>query len=163
MRPWTQKHYGIDAVKCSRRDKEIIRPFLVFHGNVKRAQTLGRHWVDIANKKIKNLKLNDDEILVITDIRFDHYEQDEVFWLKQELKGLLVHISNYVKVEKNLSPHSPTIIKKGPANESEKANDYKLKAAADHCINWQFIQKPQEEVDQIFDRKIYKTFRKKMS
>ena len=50
-----------------------------------RGQSLGRHWINILNKKIKNLKLEPDEIIVITDIRFDHYEKDEIFWLKEEL------------------------------------------------------------------------------
>ena len=48
-----------------------------------RGQSLGRHWINILNKKIKNLKLEPDEIIVITDIRFDHYEKDEFFGLNK--------------------------------------------------------------------------------
>jgi len=154
---WTIKHYGINASTCSREDKELIRPLLVFHANLMRGQSLGRHWINILNKKIKNLKLEPDEIIVITDIRFDHYEKDEIFWLKQELNGLLVHISNFVKVDSG--DHSPPIIvKKEGANDSEKINDPKLKLAADYSIEWEFLQRPQEEVEEILSEKHVKPF-----
>lgn len=154
---WTLKHYGINASTCSREEKELIRPLLVFHANLMRGQSFGRHWINILNKKIKNLKLEPDEIIVITDIRFDHYEKDEIFWLKQELNGLLVHISNYVKVESgNHSP--PVIVKKEGANDSEKINDPKLKIAADHSIEWEFLQRPKEEVEEILSEKYINPF-----
>jgi|TARA_R110000751_G_scaffold55_1_gene223 hypothetical protein len=155
--PWTKKHYGIDATNCSREDKEVIRPLLVFHANVKRGCTYGRYWINIVNENIKKLKLDDDEILVITDIRFDHYDQDEVFWLKKELKGSLIHISNYVTVESDdCSP--PVIIAHGPANDAEKTNDPKLKLQADYSIDWEFIQRPQDEVEEILTKKHIEPF-----
>ena len=155
--PWTKKHYGIDATNCSREEKEVIRPLLVFHANVKRGCTYGRYWINIVDENIKKLKLDDDEILVITDIRFDYYDQDEVSWLQKELKGSLIHLSNYMKVESgDCSPH--TIIKHGPANDSEKSNDPKLKLQADYSIDWEFIQKPQEEVDKILTKKHIEPF-----
>lgn len=154
---WTLKHYGIDASNCSREQKEVIRPLLVFHANLMRGQTFGRHWINILNKKIKNLKLEPDEILVITDIRFNHYEKDEVFWLKKELGGILVHISNYVKIESgNHSP--PVVVHKKGANDSESLNDPKLKKSSDYEIEWEFLQKPQDQVDKILSEKYVKPF-----
>ncbi len=158
--PWTIQHYGVDASNCSREEKELIRPFLVFHANIKRGQSQGRHWIEILNKKIKNLKLQPDEILIITDIRFDHYATDEVFWLKKELNGILVHISNFCKVDSGNSL-PPVIIEKTGANDSEKTNDPKLKAAADHCIKWEFMQKPKAETHKTLTEKHVEPFAKK--
>ena len=36
---FTKEAYGIDALNCKGLDKELIRPFLVFHGTLKRNQT----------------------------------------------------------------------------------------------------------------------------
>ena len=33
---WCKEHYGIDPLRCTREEKDIIRPFLVFHGVNKR-------------------------------------------------------------------------------------------------------------------------------
>jgi len=160
VNPWTTEHYGVNSLTCSRKEKELIRPFLVFHANLRRGQTCGRYWINILNKNIKKLKLEEDEILVITDIRFDYYPTDEVYWLHNELNGLLVHISNYCRVESgNTSP--PVIIEKGPANDSEKVNDPKLKKAADHNIKWEFLQKPKEESDKILTENYIIPFVKK--
>ena len=90
---WTLKHYQINSLKCSRQDKEKIRPFLVFHGGRKRAQTSGRYWIDLTDKRIARNAL--DYTTVITDIRYDDYENDELDWLRNELGGTLVHISQW--------------------------------------------------------------------
>lgn len=157
---WTLEKYGINCLDCTREDKEVVRPFLVFHGTVRRGQTQGRHWINILDKKIKNLKLNDDEILVITDIRYSHYEEDEVFWLKNELGGILIHILNYIKVgSEDCSP--PVIIEKSAANDSEKINDPKLKKLADHKIRWPFLDGTREEINNSLTESYIKPFVKK--
>jgi len=143
---WTLEKYGIDCANCSREDKEVVRPLLVFHGTVRRGQTSGRYWIDILDKKIKNLKLDDGEILVITDIRFCQYKEDEVFWLKNELGGTLVHLSNFVRVgSADASP--PVIIEKGPANDAEKSNDPNLKNLANYSVRWEFLEGTQDEIN----------------
>ena len=45
-------NYGIDPTSCGREDKDKIRPFLVFHGGLRREQTDGRYWVDRLTPKI---------------------------------------------------------------------------------------------------------------
>ena len=143
---WTLEKYGIDCRTCSREDKEVVRPLLVFHGTVRRGQTKGRYWIDKLDKKIKNLKLDDGEVLVITDIRYCQYEEDEVFWLKNELGGTLVHLTSFIKAGSSL--HSPpVIIEKSPANDAEKSNDPKLKEAADYPVRWEFLDGTQDEID----------------
>lgn len=145
VKEWSLEQYGIDPTNCTRADKEVIRPLLVFHGTVRRGQTSGRYWIDILDKKIKNLNLESDEILVITDIRYDQYEKDEVDWLKNELEGILVHISHFIRVgSDDTSP--PAIIEKTPANDAEKINDPKLMEAADFRVRWPFVDGSEEEV-----------------
>ena len=131
---WCRMHYGIDSVNCSREDKENIRPFLVFHGTNKRRNTNGRHWIEKINDKIIKDKFNG--LKIVTDIRYDDYENDEASWLKDEIGGVLVHVSQYT-VE---NTHSPVRCFKEPANSEEARNDPKLKEKSDYEIEWEFIK-----------------------
>ena len=67
--------YGIDSTNCTREEKDIIRPFLVSHGEIKRNLSNGRHWVEKITEELAPEKIN-----IITDVRFNKYEKDEVFW-----------------------------------------------------------------------------------
>jgi hypothetical protein len=125
--PWTEEHYGINATTCSREEKEIIRPFLVFHGTQKRNKTNGRHWVQKLSKTAK--KLSQDNIVVITDVRYDDYDRDEAHWLQEELGGVLVHLS--MSKEKKLIP---------PANKEEARNDPKLIIKSNYKIEWKYYE-----------------------
>jgi hypothetical protein len=138
---WTTKQYGIDAVNCSREEKELIRPFLVSHGIQKRKQSKGRHWIDALDKEIKGFLLNaqTDDIPVITDIRYQEFEKDEVHWLTQELGGVLVHVSQFTtsRLAGSRSPFKvPTQKYKQPANEEEKRMDPILKSLAKYRVDW---------------------------
>ena len=84
------ENYGIDSIDCTREDKEKIRDFLVFHGTTKRNTSEGRHWIDVIDSIIKMEKDNYD-YFIISDVRYDDYEKDEVYWLQEELNGVLVH------------------------------------------------------------------------
>ena len=129
---FSQKHYNIDALDCSRRDKDLIRPILVAHGTIKRNKSNGRHWIDKINKKINKNKLT-NSIVVVTDIRYDDYPEDEAHWLKSELGGYLVHITLYeevVRLNKVLKKY------KTPINEEEARNNPRLIEKADFNIEW---------------------------
>jgi len=127
---WTKKSYGINALTCSRLEKEIIRPFLVFHGVMRRTQTEGRYWIEKLEKELDNRNHRIPMIQVITDIRFSEYEKDEVHWLKEELGGKLIHISMYTRDE------NKKVQFKEPANEYEQKNDQILRESADWFIEW---------------------------
>ena len=95
------KLYGIDSTNCSREEKNYIRPFLVSHGTMKRNQTDGTHWTKLLTKKIKEdcfeyLYESNNEptsrLACITDIRYDSFDKDEVFWLKHILYQLKVSL-----------------------------------------------------------------------
>ena len=88
---WVSRElYGINSSNCTRKQKDTIRPLLVAHGEIKRKLSNGRHWVEILNKELAPDKIN-----IITDIRFNKYEKDEVYWLKSEINGVLIHLSRY--------------------------------------------------------------------
>ena len=122
---WASRElYGINSSNCTREEKDTIRPFLVAHGEIKRKLSNGTHWTSLLNKE-----LTADKINIITDIRYNHYEKDEVFWLKNEINGVLIHLSRYDQINGERSYFLP-------ANEAEKTNDPRLKAEADFVLKW---------------------------
>tara|TARA_Y100001963_G_scaffold129009_1_gene183855 strand:+ start:1425 stop:2036 length:612 start_codon:yes stop_codon:yes gene_type:complete len=134
LQEWCMYQYGIDPLNCTREEKELIREFLVFHGTFKRRNTEGRFWIDSLNSAIKRHSKNYDFIL-ISDVRYDDYPKDEVHWVKEELGGVLVHISQY-HLENRLNYNNVKVFRK-PANAEEARNEPKLKAAADYQISWE--------------------------
>ena len=135
---WTIPHYGIDPLNCTRQEKEIIRPFLVFHGVSKRRESRGRHWIDKLNNEVLPFK-DSEELAVVTDIRYAEHEKDEIYWLKEELNGVLVHISTYTAVADH---NEGALLLKflPPANGEESRNDSTLKARADYVLEWPRIE-----------------------
>tara|TARA_Y100000593_G_scaffold25968_1_gene51647 strand:+ start:11931 stop:12500 length:570 start_codon:yes stop_codon:yes gene_type:complete len=127
VRPWCWKHYGIDPLNCHRHEKELVRDFLVFHAKHMREKTNGRYWVDKIDDEVRS---STEKYKIITDIRYDDYQKDEVSWLKNELGGCLVHIS---MVDLNGC-------KVGPANSEEARNDPKLIEKADFKVEWPLKQ-----------------------
>lgn len=119
------KDYNVDVLTCSRQEKEIVRPRLVEFAKKVRFESQGRHWVNLLESKILPLKEN----VCITDVRYDDYEKDEIYWLKQEMGGILVHISQYEELD------DIKIFAK-PPNEEEARNDPKVKNKADYIIEW---------------------------
>jgi nucleoside-triphosphatase THEP1 len=144
VQQWCKNHYGIDSVNCSREEKEIIRPFLVAHGTTKRNLSKGRHWIERLHERIVKEKPN--AFQVITDIRYDDYDNDEVGWLKNELNGILVHVSQYELRSENLvEPKLGPFVKKfrDPVNSEEARNDPKVKQKSDFQIEWEFLKSGQ--------------------
>jgi len=122
---WVSRElYGINSSNCTREEKDIIRPFLVAHGVIKRNLSNGRHWLDILNKELAPDKIN-----IITDIRFNQYEKDEVYWLKNEINGVLIHLSRYDEINGERVYFSPV-------NDTERENDPLVKVEADFILNW---------------------------
>jgi len=133
IRPYIIKKYGVDVINCSTESKNKVRDFLVFYGGLKRFQTKGQYWTDIAQKKADSCKSTP----IITDIRYDDYENDEVDWVKNKNKGVLVHIRKYWETE-NLFEMKRNYF--DPPNEDEKRNDPKLMSKADYLIEWPHIE-----------------------
>jgi len=138
---WCYDQYDIEPMACTREEKEQVREFLVFHGVFKRKASNGRYWVNKLTPSVKSFLTNaqTDDVPVITDIRYQEYEKDEVYWLKNELNGVLVHVSQYQNKDGKR-------IWREPANEEESRQDPILKNHADFSVEWEKIKcdNPQE-------------------
>jgi uridine kinase len=113
--------FNINLDSVSTSEKELIRPILVAYGKSKRQQTSGRYWIELLNKEI----INQNELPIVTDVRYDEYERDEYSWLKKEKKGILIHISRI---------YNGKIIE--PANDEEYRNNLRLVDKADYKFMW---------------------------
>jgi len=128
------KHLGITAFTPVTEQKTLIRPMLVWYGDAQRKLTNGRYWIDLAKKTIDE---SNYDYYIITDVRYDAYEKDELYFLKNEVNGILCHISKYKTVDE--TQDGCRLIEKKfvqPANDHEALNDPKIKKAADHIVEW---------------------------
>ena len=128
------KNLGITAFTSATEQKTLIRPMLVWYGDAQRKLTNGRYWIDLAKKTIDETSY---DYYIITDIRYDAYEKDELYFLKKEVNGILCHISKYQTVREDTN--SVHVIEKRfvkPANDHEEMNDPKIKKAADYIVEW---------------------------
>ena len=123
---------GIDILNCTREEKDEVRDYLVFYGLIMRDRSGGRHWIDRASEQIDHSSPNFPHLFCINDVRYDEYEKDEVFWIKNELKGNLVHLT------KEGSP---------AANAFEEENDPRLQEKADYKIVWPDCNSNQKEIN----------------
>ena len=121
--------YNVDIFNCSAEDKEKIRPMLLSHGKIRRNESKGRHWINKISEKIKDAAKDKENIVVITDIRYDEFAEDEVDWVKKELNGFFVHISKYIE-DKGVRVFGL------PPNEDEAINNPRLIEKADYLIQW---------------------------
>jgi len=123
---------GIDILNCTREEKDKVRDYLVFYGLVMRDKSAGRHWIEKASEQIDHSSPSLPHAFCITDVRYDEYEKDEVCWVKNELKGKLVHLT------KEGSP---------AANSFEEENDPRLQEKADYKIVWPNCNSDQKEIN----------------
>lgn len=127
---------GLDVFTGDSAQKAVFRDMLVWFGQVKREQTNGRYWIEHLNKRIhENLT---SQVVIITDIRYDHYKNDEVSYIKDELKGTLIHLSKY-NIKANSDGSDSTRMFTAPANLHELINDPKIKAKSDIQIEWRDV------------------------
>lgn len=133
-----------DFIKCklnlnvfseNTNDKNVFRPLLVWYADVKRKQTNGRYWIELLNNTINQDNNSNTDIVLISDIRFAEYKNDEIFWLKNELKGKLVHVSKF-----SYDNTKTNKIFNQPPNNTEKENDPIIKENADYLIEWEDIK-----------------------
>jgi len=122
--------YGVDIFNCSTEDKNKVRHLLVSHARVMRQNTKGRYWIEKLQSEIDEYKKSENfkpsDIFCVTDIRHFEYSKDEVVWLKEENKGVLIY------VEKYFSDGSIC----NPANADESRNDPALREHCDYLLRW---------------------------
>ena len=118
---------GLDVFTEKTDDKTIFREMLVWYGGVKRKQTEGAYWTSMLQKDID---ADDNEVIFVSDIRYDQYPKDEVYWIKEVLGGYLVHVSKYT-----YNDWDERIFTE-PPNEHEKLNDPLVKLKSDYLLQW---------------------------
>lgn len=119
------ERFGIDVFDCTDEEKKLIRPLLVGYGGAKRAQTQGKYWTSLMDLELAYLAEDNVSVVIIPDIRYCDFEDDEVGWLLKK-SGFLIHVSKELK--------DGTILQ--PANEDEERNDPVLQRAADFSVLW---------------------------
>lgn len=120
INPFIIDKFNIDLFNCSRPDKDLVRPLLVEYARIKRSIN-DRYFIDKVDSYIKSLY----SVAVISDIRYIN----EVDWLKNDLNGVLVHVSKFYEYNKaRVFPQSPI--------KDEQENDPKLRELADYKIEW---------------------------
>lgn len=134
------KKTGIDVFTENTEEKNIIRPLLVAYGDVMRKISTGKYWTQKIEQSIGKSKA---DVVFITDIRYDHYLEDECTWLKFKQSGKLIHITKYqfgpLPQGKRFSKNKITKIYQNAPNEHESINDPKVKKRADIAIEWEDV------------------------
>jgi hypothetical protein len=108
------KKLNIDPFTENTDEKTLLRPILVEYGKLMRNNSRGRYFID-------NFEYSKNTINIIPDIRYAEYKKDELSWLKDESKGVLIFLER-----EEISD----------ANETEKINNKIIRNFADHYIKW---------------------------
>jgi hypothetical protein len=130
--------FGISAFTTKTEEKSSIRDLLVGYGDSKRRLSQGKCFTQEAEKKINESRC---DVAIVSDVRFDEFEEDEVFWIKEKMSGILIHVARFTfaTVEENEKGELKGLNERsfvGPANGSEQVNDPKVRDAADFSFNW---------------------------
>ncbi len=140
-----QDKLGLNVFSESTEDKNSFREMLVWYGDVMRKRTNGKYWTDKLYSKMESEQSHFD-IGVITDIRYDFYNDDEIDWVKNKLNGPIIHISKYTygfptdgRVVNIKGKTNYQKIYTSPANSHETINDPKLKKKADYLLEWEDV------------------------
>ena len=141
----SKKLYDIDPINCTREEKNLIRPLLLAHGAIMREKTQGQYWIE----GVKNLII-ENNINIITDVRFCEYECDEVDWI-QSNGGIVVHITRFFE-------ENGQRIYIMPDNEYEKRNDKTLKNKADYSFSWPTDISKQKKYSEKFFKWLVKNY-----
>jgi hypothetical protein len=122
-------HFTLDSFTENSEEKEFMRPLLVEYGKMQRKKTEGRYFIDRFEPKLNCVN-------ILPDIRYVEYPKDEVYWLKNEVKGLLIFVER-----KDIYD----------ANDTEKVNNTIIKNLADYHLKWASLDENNEQELTIID------------
>ncbi len=123
--PFIRQHFGISAFTKDPQEKELIRGLFVEFGLVKRKMSFGKFWWQQLHPSLLE-SIKSGCLPCITDLRYAIYQEDEHYFAKQVMDGVIIHITRYDK-------NGARIL---PPNAHEKENDPILEALADFKIVW---------------------------
>lgn len=120
--------------------KSEFRLFLVEYAELARKHTKGQYFWKKLHKDIKKNHSGLD-YAIISDVRYDEYDRDEVFWV--QTNGVLVYLAAK-------SPSGEVI---PPANYKEQQNAPRLATKSSHQLYWDITNPPLPE------NEIYKKYK----
>ena len=93
-----------------------------------------------------DIEKDKSDVIFITDIRYNFYPKDEVYWIHNDLNGQLIHISKYSygfpndgrRIRSDIASTTKKIWSE-PANDHERWNDPKVKVESDFVVEWEHI------------------------
>lgn len=133
------QNLNIDVWTNDTEQKEIIRPFLIWFGGAKRKMTEGRFWINLANERINEIRASGEyDYVIITDIRYCEYTNDELHWVLNELKASLVHITQTIVL--NDGGRAKLL----PPNEHEARNDPYIHQLSNYKVVWDKVDTTDE-------------------
>jgi hypothetical protein len=151
LQPKLLQKYNVDILNCSREEKNKVRHELVNYARDKRIATSGRYWTEKLQPKIENYRNeNPKHYIIITDIRHAFYPRDEHVWLKEEMRGILVHVSRYQMVPfVDFQTKSSKMVERiiPPFNADEKEHDPRVMAKANFKIKWPTVRNSEGDPD----------------
>jgi hypothetical protein len=136
---------GLDVWTDNTQEKAIFREMLVWYGKVKRQQTEGKYWTNLLTKKVE---IESPDVCIVPDVRYLQYPEDEVYWLKDKMKGILIHVQRK-------DAHGDII---PPANMDESINDKLVRDNADYQLEWPTVGPDDMHLLDLEVKKIYDTF-----
>lgn len=122
-----QEQFGISAWTEDSDKKNIIRHFLRGYGMSRRSSD-NLYFVKALEEKIQRVYSSSD-VVIVSDLRFAQFDQDELSWLHNKRKSLHIHICRYKEDSKG------NLEKVKAPNEDEAANEEKLEKGADLVLN----------------------------
>lgn len=138
LRDLVKSKVGIDTFTEDSEEKAIIRPLLVAWGKVLRVVSKGQYWCNKLEDIICEHSL---DFAIITDIRYDEYEVDEIHFIKNN-KGHLIHLTRRMD--------DGTIL--APPNEDEAKNDPRMAAGASVRYTFpNFLKLTEDELNRTLD------------
>lgn len=154
--PFIREKLGLSAFSEKTEDKNAFRDMLVWYGGIKRKQSQGTYWTGLLYEELKN---DTNDVNFISDIRYAEYINDEIFWLKNELKGKLVHISKYTYGFPTDGRHyrvndkNKKIYTEAP-NQHEALNDPKIRILSDYKVEWEHVVSENQTKENILNNSI---------
>lgn len=119
------KKLNIDIWNCTPEEKEFVRPLLVAYGKAQRIKTSGKYWTGLLSHRIENEIDKNVDLVIIPDVRYDEYEEDEAGWIIDN--GIeFIHLTR-VAEDGSIVP---------PPNKDEEENDPRMQEAATKNIQW---------------------------
>lgn len=118
------RSFGGTAYETDSARKALIRPILIAHGREKRLVSNGTYWIKTIEPAVKEA-LDRGEVVLVTDVRYNTHESDEVSWIKS-LGGKIIYIERLDETGAAIQP----------ANDEERDNDPLLRKGADVTLVW---------------------------